>query len=127
MYILKFVKNCHYASKMLNIKIPLLNTKKNRALVLSSFSPTQLFATLWNVAHMAPLSMGFSRQEHWSGLPCPLPGDLPDSGTDPQSPALWAGSLSLEPLVLYLGSSFEEDINMQKNGSKHRHYTFHKG
>ena len=85
MYILKFVKNCHYASKMLNIKIPLLNTKKNRALVLSSFSPTQLFATLWNVAHMAPLSMGFSRQEHWSGLPCPLPGDLPDPGIKPSS------------------------------------------
>ena len=94
MYILKFVKNCHYASKMLNIKIPLLNTKKNRALVLSSFSPTQLFATLWNVAHMAPLSMGFSRQEHWSGLPCPLPGDLPDPGIKPSSlmsPALADG------------------------------------
>ena len=94
MYILKFVKNCHYASKMLNIKIPLLNTKKNRALVLSSFSPTQLFATLWNVAHMAPLSMGFSRQEHWSGLPCPLPGDLLDPGIKPSSlmsPALADG------------------------------------
>ena len=94
MYIFKFVKNCHYASKMLNIKIPLLNTKKNRALVLSSFSPTQLFATLWNVAHMAPLSMGFSRQEHWSGLPCPLPGDLPDPGIKPSSlmsPALADG------------------------------------
>ena len=82
MYILKFVKNCHYASKMLNIKIPLLNTKKNRALVLSSFSPTQLFATLWNVAHMAPLSMGFSRQEHWSGLPCPLQGIFLTQGSN---------------------------------------------
>ena len=97
MYILKFVKNCHYASKMLNIKIPLLNTKKNRALVLSSFSPTQLFATLWNVAHMAPLSMGFSRQEHWSGLPCPLPGDVPNPGIKPGSPILQADSLPSEP------------------------------
>ena len=39
------------------------------------------------VAHQAPLSMGFSRQEHWSGLPCPAPGDLPDSGIKPVSPA----------------------------------------
>ena len=42
------------------------------------FSCVRLFATLWTVAHQAPLSMGFSRQEHWSGLPCPLPGDLPN-------------------------------------------------
>ena len=39
--------------------------------------------TLWTVAHQAPLSMGFSRQEYWSGLPCPPPGDLPDPGTEP--------------------------------------------
>ena len=54
--------------------------------VLSSFSPVQLFATLWAVAHQAPLSMGFSRQEYWSGLPCPPPGDLPDPGIEPASP-----------------------------------------
>ena len=48
------------------------------ACVLSRFSYIQLFATLWTVAHQAPLSMGFSRQEHWSGLPCPPTGDLPD-------------------------------------------------
>ena len=41
--------------------------------------------TLWTVAHQAPLSMGFSRQEYWSGLPCPLPGDLPDPGIEPTS------------------------------------------
>ena len=45
---------------------------------LSHFSRVQLFATLWSVARQAPLSMGFSRQEYWSGLPCPPPGDLPD-------------------------------------------------
>ena len=46
--------------------------------MLSRFSSVQLFATLWSVAHQPPLSMGFSRQESWSGLPCPPPGDLPN-------------------------------------------------
>ena len=58
---------------------------------LSSFSRVQCFVTLWTVARQAPLSMGFSRQEYWSGLPFPSPGDLPDPGTDPTallSPAL---------------------------------------
>ena len=45
----------------------------------------QLFVTLWTVALQAPLSMGFSRQESWSGLPFPLPGHLPDPGTEPVS------------------------------------------
>ena len=53
--------------------------------------------TLWTVARQAPLSMGFSRQEHWSGSPCPLPGDLPNPGTKPGSPALHAESLPSEP------------------------------
>ena len=56
------------------------------ACMLSHFSCVQLFVTLWTVAHQAPLSMGFSRQEHWSGLPCPPPGDLPDPGIKPRSP-----------------------------------------
>ena len=47
-----------------------------RACVLSCFSRVQLFATLWTLAHQAPLSMGFSRQEYWSGLPGPPLGDL---------------------------------------------------
>ena len=54
--------------------------------------------TLWTVACQAPLSMGFSRQEHWSGLPCPPPGDLPNLGIEPTSPtasALQVGSLLL--------------------------------
>ena len=50
------------------------------ACTLSHFSSIQLSATPWTVAHQAPLSMGFSRQEYWSGLPCPPSGDLPDSG-----------------------------------------------
>ena len=56
----------------------------------SCFSPVRLFVISWTVAFQAPLSMGFSRQEYWSGLPCP-PGDLPDPGTEPtslMSPAL---------------------------------------
>ena len=50
------------------------------ACVLSHFSHVRLFETLWSIAHEAPLSMGFSRQEYSSGLPCPPPGDLPNSG-----------------------------------------------
>ena len=53
--------------------------------------------TPWTVAYQAPPSMGFSRQECWSGLPFPSPGDLPDPGNKPGSPALWAGALPSEP------------------------------
>ena len=53
--------------------------------MLNHSSPVWLFVTQWTVAHQAPLSMGFSRQEYWSGLPCPPPGDLPDPGTEPIS------------------------------------------
>ena len=53
--------------------------------VLSHFSRVQHFAALWPVALQAPLSVGFSRQEYWTGLPCPLPGDLSDPGIDPAS------------------------------------------
>ena len=59
--------------------------------MLSRFSRVQLFVTPWTVALQAPLSMGFSRQEYWGGLPCPPAGDLPDPGTEPsslESPAL---------------------------------------
>ena len=53
--------------------------------LLSPFSHVRLFATPWTVARQAPLSMGFSRQEYWSGLPFPSPGDLPDPGIKPVS------------------------------------------
>ena len=56
-----------------------------RACVLSHFSHGRLFAALWTVARQAPLSMGFSRQEYWNGLPCPPPGDLPNPGIKPMS------------------------------------------
>ena len=64
------------------------------ACVLSRFSGVQLFATLWTVARQAPLSVKFSRQDYWSGLPCPAPGDLPDPGIELVSltpPALAGG------------------------------------
>ena len=61
------------------------------------FSHVQLFVTPWTVAYWAPLSMGFSRQECWSGLPFPSPGDLPDPGIKPRSPALQADALPSEP------------------------------
>ena len=51
----------------------------------------------WTVADQAPLSMGFSRQEYWSGLPFSPPGDLPDPGIEPWSPALWADALPSKP------------------------------
>ena len=69
--------------------------------VLSHFSHIQLFATLWTGACQAPLSMGFSWQEYRSGLPCSLPGDLPDPGIEPvsiTSPALVGGFFATEPL-----------------------------
>ena len=57
-------------------------------LMLSRFSHGPLCATPWTVARQAPLSMGFSRQEYWKGLPSPPPGDLPDPGVEHASPAL---------------------------------------
>ena len=57
--------------------------------------------TPWTVAHQAPLSMGFSRQEYWSGLPFLSAGDLPDLGIDPVSPVLQADSLPINFCYLY--------------------------
>ena len=53
--------------------------------------------TPWTVAYQVPPFMGFSRQDYWSGLPFPSPGDLPDPGIEPRSPALWADALSSKP------------------------------
>ena len=62
--------------------------------VLVTLNRVQIFAISWTVAHQAPLPMEFSRQEYWSGLPFPTPGDLPDTGIKPASlelPALVGG------------------------------------
>ena len=70
--------------------------------------------TSWTVSHQALLCMGFSRQEHWSGLPCPPPGDLPNPGVEFESPALAGSFFSAEPqgepflLLEYSGCPFRE-------------------
>ena len=64
---------------------------------VSSFSCVRLFVIPWTVTHLAPLSMEFSRQEHWSRLSCFPPGDRSDPGIKPRSPVLQADSLLFEP------------------------------
>ena len=66
-------------------------------IVVKSLSCVRLFATQWTVAYQAPPSMGFSRQEYWSGLPFPFPGALPNPGIEPRSPALQTETLPSEP------------------------------
>ena len=75
---------------------------------VKSLSCVRLFATPWTVAPQAPPSMGFSRQEDWSGLPFPSPGDLPDPGIELRSPALQADALpsELKSLEAILGDFF---------------------
>ena len=65
--------------------------------VLSCFGHVQLLEIPWTIAHQAPLSMGLSQQEYWSGLTFPSPGDLPNPGIKPASPALQADSFTAEP------------------------------
>ena len=76
---------------------PLLQEKIYAYNEVKSLSRVQLFVTPWTVAYQAPPSMGFSRQEYWSGLPFPSPGDLPDPGIEPRSPTLQADPLTSEP------------------------------
>ena len=64
---------------------------------MKSLSRVRLFVKPWTVAHQAPLSLGFSRQEYWSGLPFPSPGELPDPGLKPRSPPLQADASTSEP------------------------------
>ena len=74
-------------------------------LLLSRFRHVQLCVTPWTVAHQAPLSMEFSRQKYWSGLPHPPPGDLPNPGIEPKSFVLQADSIPLShqgsPMYMY--------------------------
>ena len=65
-----------------------LNLERKKEKKVKSLSRVRLFVTPWTVAYQAPPSMGFSRQEYWSGLPFPSPGDLPDPGIEHRSPAL---------------------------------------
>ena len=85
-------------------------------------SGVRLFATPWTVAYQAPPSMGFSRQEYWSGLPFPSPGHLPDSGIEPRSPALQADALTSEPpgKTLTYVQTFETTIRVVNSLSSWR-------
>ena len=76
---------------------------------VKSLSHVRLFVTPWTAALKAPLSVGFPRQEYWHGLPFPSPGDLPDPGMEPGSPASQVDSPQPEPL--------REPINSFKKGS----------
>ena len=84
------------------------------------FSHVQLFVTLWTVAHQAPLSIGFPRQEYWSGLPFPTLGDLPNPGiepTSPMSPVLQADSSPLS----HQGCPKEDKFLTKKSSFKTNH------
>ena len=78
------------------IKLNIQNLYGVYTVQYKSLSCVRLFATPSTVAHLAPLSMEFSRQEYWSRLPFPSPGDLPETGIEPRSPALQADPLPTE-------------------------------
>ena len=88
-----------------------LQWKWNKVKMLGRSVMSTHFATPWTVPHQAPLSTGFTRWEYWSGLPVSFPGDLPDPGIEPASPALQANSLQLNhqgsPSYLKIWNGFE--------------------
>ena len=96
--------------------------------VFSHSRHAQFFATIWTVTHQAPLSVGFSRQEYWSGLLCPPPGELPDLGVKPMSPALPEYSLPLShrgcrtPVSLCFNCSFMISLISDKERLDYDHY-----
>ena len=91
-------KSSQFSVRILKLSIGVIGVGFQCQLV-KLLSRVQLFATPWTVAHQAPLSIGFSRQEYWSGLPFLSPGDLPNPGIEPRSPALQADALTSEPPV----------------------------
>ena len=80
-------------------------------LKVKSLSRVRLFATPWTVAHQARPSMEFSRQEYWSGLLFPFPGDFPDPGIKPGSPAFQADSLPSEPLWSFVNNHVTDKVS----------------
>ena len=112
----------HYATHIFKPIFSLMSSM-NSMCMLSHFSRVWLFATAWTVTRQTPLSMGFSRQEYQSGLPCPPPGDLSDSGIEPMSPvasALQVDSLPLshnrKPIYPHTNKQFL-DINLVSGSS----------
>ena len=83
-------------NRPLQLKRGFLTTEPPKKVKVKSLSHVRLFATKWTLAYQAPPSMGFSRQEYWSGLPFPS-RDHPDSGIELGSPTLWADALTSEP------------------------------
>ena len=83
---------------------------------VKSLSHVQLFMTPWTVAYQAPLSMGFSRQEYWSGLQFPSPGYLPNPGIEPGSPMFQANALPSEPPVMWVRRRYDVNIKQKWNG-----------
>ena len=77
--------------------IKIVEMSHDRGAKVKLLSCIRIFANPWTVAHQAPLSMGFSRQEYWSGLPFPSPENFPDPGIESRSPALQADALTSEP------------------------------
>ena len=101
---MKYRSNCIFFKCLntINLKVQLSPKDMNTifACLLSHFSCVRLFVTLWIVDHQAPLSLGFSRQENWSELPCPPPGHLPNLGIQPSSltsPTLSSGFFTIVP------------------------------
>ena len=89
----------HHTGPVITVlfSLHLKGVKNEKKLKVKSLNHVWLFVTPWTVAHQDPPSMGFSRQEYWSGLPFHFPGDLPDPGIDPRSPTLQADALTSEP------------------------------
>ena len=90
------MSNCK-EHKSNRIKRSVFKINRISVVIVQSLSRVRFFATPWTVAYQAPPSRGFSRQEYWSGLPFPSPGDLPDPGIEPRPPVLEADALTSEP------------------------------
>ena len=99
-----YIPKCEVHQKdQVNVSTP-FNMQFVKVSDVCALSHVQLFATPWTVTHQALLAMGFPRQEHWSGLPLPPPGDFPNPSFEPTSPALQVDSLPLShqksPVIL---------------------------
>ena len=95
---IQHVAEARPATRLIRMHTGEVTESQHILVVVQSLGRIQLFVTPWTVAHQAPLSIGFSRQAYWSGLPFPSPGDLPNPGVEPRSPALQSDSLPLSHL-----------------------------
>ena len=91
---------------------------------VKSLSRVRLFATPWTIAYQVPPSMGFSRQECWSGLSFPSPGDLPEPGIEPGSPALQADALPSLFQEIFRNLTSKSSINLQRTNINSNYYCY---